>query len=34
MKLALEFLEKYINNLKEESHQYFKLVEIYSGIRN
>ena len=32
MKLALDFLEKYINNLNEESPQYFKLVEINSDI--
>ena len=32
MKLALDFLEKYISNLNEESPQYFKLVEINSDI--
>ena len=34
LKLVLEFLEKYINNLNEESPQYFKLIEIDSGIGN
>ena len=34
MKLPLKFLEKYINNLNEESPQYFKLIEIYSRIGN
>lgn len=32
VKLAIEFLGKYINNLNEESPHYFKLVEIDSGI--
>ena len=32
LKLSLEFLEKYINNLNEESPQYFKLIEIDSGV--
>ena len=32
IKLTLDFLEKYINNLNEESPQYFKLVEIDSGV--
>ena len=32
IKLSIEFIDKYINNLNEESPQYFKLVEIDSGI--
>ena len=32
IKLELEFLEQFINNLNEESPQYFNLVEIDSGV--